>query len=388
MPAASAQQVTIRVAESMSELAALEPEWERLQGDAAVASVFASFDWLHLWWKAYHGGRPLRLMLASAGGELVGILPLYVDSVPMLRFPVRLLRLVGTGGDTSPDDLGPVLARGRETEVAAALADAVLALPGWDVLLLTDLDPASAFVAAMRGAATRTLSGCLSGRSERIAYLELPDSFEAWLKSLDRDRRYRVRNVRKKLNAAHAARFFVWQDPATLDQGIDRLIHLHLKRWQTLGTSHSFSSHEYLTFHRALMHACLARDRLRLYCLELDGQVAAIYYFYRFRNRVFLMQSGFDPDHANVKPGQVLLGYIIESAISEGDKVLDFLRGDHRYKDELATGERETVYLTAFRVSPGALVYHVRKRLLPVVKARVLAALERLRPTKPESQRP
>jgi CelD/BcsL family acetyltransferase involved in cellulose biosynthesis len=109
--------------------------------------------------------------------------------------------------------------------------------------------------------------------------------------------------------------------------------------------------------------------------LELDGRIAAMFYFYHFRRRIYLMQSGFDPDFAALKPGQVLLGYVIEHAIGEGHEVLDFLRGDHRYKEELATGSRETRFSTAFRVNFGAAAYNLRKRILPAVKARILGAL-------------
>jgi CelD/BcsL family acetyltransferase involved in cellulose biosynthesis len=372
--------VRIRVLESASDFATLGDEWERLQADAVIGSVFESFDWQHLWWQSYGGDQPLKILVARAGDALVGVLALYVQTQTMLRFPVRLLRFVGTGGDTFPDDLGPVLARGREEEVARALAAAVVQLPGWDVLLLTDLDPACPFARVMESAARAASLGVLAGRAERIAYVDLPATWDAWLKSLSGDRRYRVRNIRKKLNAAHPTRFFAWTDPATLNEGVDRLVHLHHKRWQNVGQTHAFASPQYIEFHRAVMSACLARDRLRLYCLELSGQIVAMYYFYRFRDRIYLMQSGFDPDHSNVKPGQVLLGYIVESAIGEGHKVLDFLKGDHRYKDELATGERETLFLTAFRPSAGAWVYRTRRLYLPALKARLLELKRRLRP--------
>ena len=208
--------------------------------------------------------------------------------------------------------------------------------------------------------------------------MRLPSSWDDWLASLHRDRRYRVRSIRKKLVATHPdARFFVWDDAATLDAGVDRLAYLHRKRWTASGESHGFSSPEYIEFHHAVMAACLARDRLRLYCLEIGGKIVAMFYFYRFRDSVYLMQSGFDPDHADLKPGQVLLGYIIEHAIGEGHAVLDFLRGEHRYKDELATGKRETVFVHALRMRPGAFVYHLRRNWLPALKRRFKAKFNR-----------
>jgi CelD/BcsL family acetyltransferase involved in cellulose biosynthesis len=377
---AAAPSMRVRVIDSAADFTALGVTWEALQKDAAVTSVFASFDWQEAWWRVYGRGQQLRLLVALAGEAVVGILPLYIETVRMLRWPVRMLRFVGTGGDTFPDDLGPVLALGREPEVARALADAVVDLAGWDVLSLTDMSPSCAFTGAMEAAARAARMVCSTGRSERIAYVDLPATFDGWLASLHRDRRYRIKNIRKKLLAAHpTARFFVWDDPATLDAGVDRLVFLHRKRWESAGQSHSFSSHEYVAFHRAVMNACLKRDRLRLYCLELGGQVAAMFYFYRFRDRVYLMQSGFDPDFSDVKPGQVLLGHIVEHAIGERHKILDFLRGDHRYKDELASGERETVYLTALRARPGALVYLARRTYLPAIKAYLVQALERAR---------
>lgn len=372
--------VRVRVLQSTAEFEALDETWERLQSDAVITSVFETFGWQYLWWKTYGRDQPLKVLVATVKDKVVGLLALYIQTEAMLRYPVRLLRFVGTGGDTFPDDLGPLLARGHEDAVARAFADTVMELAGWDVLLLTDMDPACAFTKAIDGAAGTARLACLGGRTDRIAFLDLPGSWDDWLKSLSGDRRYRIRNIRKKLNAAYPSRFFAWSDPATLNQGIDRLIQLHHKRWQSIGMPHSFNSPEYVGFHRAVMADCFKHDRLRLYCLELSGQIVAMYYFYRFRNRVYLMQSGFDPDYSKVKPGQVLLGHIVEHAISEGDTVLDFLKGDHQYKDELASGERETLYLTAFRPSPGAWVYRTRRIYLPELKAAGRRLLARVRP--------
>jgi len=376
--AARTGRTLVRVIESDAEFASLEGAWEKLQAGAAVTSVFASFDWQYLWWKAYGRGRPLRLLVATSDGEVVGILPLYVCTERILGCPVRLLRFVGTGGDTSPDDLGPVLAAGREAEAARALAAAVLCLGGWDVLHLHDMEPATAFAAEMRAAARRASLPSRAGRSQRISHLALPESWDAWLLSLHRDRRYRVKKMRRDLVAAHPeARFFVWTEAATLEAGVDRLIHLHHQRWQGTGQAHGFSSPEYVGFHRAVMAACLARDRLRLHCLELRGEIAAMLYMYRFRDAIYLMQAGFDPEYARSRPGLVLLGWVIEQAIAEKVRVLDFLKGEHRYKDELATGERETVYLTALRMRPGAWVFGARRLVLPAIKGYLAQALGR-----------
>jgi len=374
--ASPAEAIRVRVIQDAEEFAALAKEWEELQRCAAITSVFETFDWQHLWWQSYGKGKPLRLLVAMAGDAIVGILPLYIHTLPMMRYPVRLLRFVGSGGDTSPDDLGPILSAGREHIVARALAEAALELREWDVLDLSDMNPACAFTTAMAEVANAAQLETLKGRSERITYIELPPTWERFLETLSGHRRRLMRYNRKKLSTSHASRFFIWDDPSKMDEAFDRLAQLHHKRFSRVVKNHGFTSPEYLGFHRAVMKACMSRDRLRLYCLELSGQVAAMQYCYRFRNAIYVMQVGFDPDYSN--SGKVLLTYMLESAIGEGHGVLDFLRGEHAHKEEFPCRDRETVYLTALRRSPGAWVYRARRLYLPKVKARLIRAVKEL----------
>jgi CelD/BcsL family acetyltransferase involved in cellulose biosynthesis len=84
------------------------------------------------------------------------------------------------------------------------------------------------------------------------------------------------------------------------------------------------------------------------------------------------MQAGFDPSLGRFGVGNVLLGYALEHAVGEGNDAWDFLRGEHRYKEELATAHRETVCLRAFASTPGGLAYRARRIWLPRLKARLL----------------
>jgi hypothetical protein len=52
--------------------------------------------------------------------------------------------------------------------------------------------------------------------------------------------------------------------------------------------------------------------------------------------------------------------------------VFDFLRGEHGYKDHLATDYRETFMLRVFRATPGAFAYRLRRIWLPLLKACLL----------------
>jgi len=365
-------EIVVQFLTAAADFAEVAPEWNRLHEQCVTASVFNSWIWQYQWWQAYGGEQPLRLLVALEGGETVGVLALYIQTIELMGAPVRLLRLVGSGGDTHPDDLGPVIAPEREDEIARKLAEAALCIGDVDVIALSDIHPRSRFPAAVERAAAEFGCDSLATPCERIAYVDLPTSWPDYLASLRSDHRRLIRHARQKAAAAHEVRFFVWDDAARIDQAVDRLVELHRARWQASGGSESFSSAQYIDFHRRIIKASFAREWLRLYCLELDGEIAAITYCYRFRNRVYLMQAGFDPAKAKANPGRVLLGYALEHAIAEGNFVFDFLRGEHRYKDQLATGHRTTKGVRVFRNTRGALAYRLRRIWLPRLKARLL----------------
>lgn len=368
VPAAGAE-IAVQFLTDADEFVRLAPRWNALHERSASASVFTSWIWQYQWWQVYGRGQPLRLLVALEGGEAVGILALYVQTTKVMGVPVRLLRFVGTGADTHPDDLGPVIAPEREPEVAHKLAEAALRIADADVVAISDIDPRSRFPRALEEAARQARRASITSGSERIAYIDLPATWPDFLKALSSDRRTRLRSARKKAAAAHTVRFFVWDDGAKIDDAVDRLVELHRRRWRQAGGSESFQSPQYIDFHRRIIKASFARGWLRLYCLELDGEIAAITYCYRFRKGVYLMQAGFDPEKAKCNPGKVLLGHAIEHALGEGNTVFDFLRGEHRYKDQLATGHRTTVCVRVFRSTPGALAYRLRRIWLPVLKA-------------------
>lgn len=352
--------IAVRTIDSQDGFASLADDWDRTHRAAATASVFNGWAWQHEWWKVYGGDQPLRVLVAGEAGRTLGIAALYIQRARVAGVTVRQLRFVGTGGDTYPDGMGPVIAAGAsEADTARALGDAALRLPGWDVLLLGDMDPQPDFQAAIQEGALQSGFSVRTGVAQRISFMRLPATWGELLSSRSADRRYRIRKLRKTLCAATAARFFVWDDPSTLDEGIDRLIHLHRKRWEAARESGSFATRRYCDFHRAVMKACAARGELRLYCLELAGSVVAMYYAYRFRDGIYLMQSGFDPAFAHLRAGSVLLGYAVEHAIAEGNRVWDFLRGDHQYKREWAGAEeRSTAFVNVRRPTIAASLHH------------------------------
>lgn len=369
----------IQVIDTTEGLEALQDDWDRLLGHAESASIFSSWEWQYHWWKHYGKHRALRVLVVRNDDKVLGILPLYVQSITFLQFlPLSVLRLVGTGGDTSPDYIGPLLEPGIEQEACLALSEFILhKLSDWDVLNFTDMPGDLRLVKILTDMCDRNGLSYDSNPNTIIPIIRLPATWEEYLSSRHKDYRYEVRKTRRKISETHAVNFHVWESHDRLDEVIDRLITLHQLRWQqNHKQSTAFASPEYIAFHRDVIKSCFNRDWIRLYCLTLDTRIVAIYYCYRFKNEVLHFQSGFDPAFEDYAPGHVLMGYAVEHAIKEGNKVFDLLKGQHPYKKKWANDSRETCDLSIYRENFRAQLYQTRMKRLPKLKAAMKSALQ------------
>jgi CelD/BcsL family acetyltransferase involved in cellulose biosynthesis len=85
-------------------------------------------------------------------------------------------------------------------------------------------------------------------------------------------------------------------------------------------------------FFRRLADTLLPDESLRLAFLESEGRKLAGTVGFRDGDRFLLYNSAYDHTLGAVSPGMVLLSELIRSAIGEGRRGFDMLKGDLPYK--------------------------------------------------------
>jgi len=346
------------------ELDALGADWERCLIESG-ASIFVSWEWQRSWWTHYAAGRALRIAVARREGRVTGILPLYVGTAPLLPgAPARVLRLLGSGADTSPDYLGPVVAADGAEGTLDALCRAALGSPGWDALDFTDVLDGSPFMTHLEASCRDAGLAPVRKPGASIRVARLPGTWAEYVASLPTDARTKYVRRPRKLWERAGGRFFTWSGDPPLDAVIDRLAELHRLRWQGRAERHAFSSPEYVGFHRDVMHALAARGRLRLYCLALNGAIVAVYYCYALGGEISHFQVGFDPQYHSLAPGHALAGYAIEQGIAEGARLFGMLKGEYPHKQVWANDRRGTVGLRAYRPGLRGGLLRLRRELV------------------------
>lgn len=164
------------------------------------------------------------------------------------------------------------------------------------------------------------------------AVLELPVSFDEYLVSIGKRERHELRRKRRRYEAVVGSLELVHVD----DDGevFDQFAALHRRSGGDKGAFMTAQMERY--FGSLFTLPGWGIDTL----IGEDGRVVAASFGYRDEDGYYLYNSAFDPDLGHTSPGQVMLGLMIERAISEGCSVFDFLKGDETYKFRLGAIER------------------------------------------------
>jgi CelD/BcsL family acetyltransferase involved in cellulose biosynthesis len=301
-----------------------ESRWNGLLAQARYPSVFLSWQWQTAWARAFLGSRTLHLLqVTDDAGALAGVLPLYDESPGLRRF---------VGGVDVSDYLDVIAPAGREADVwQALLQHRAEETAEWD---LHAIRAASSTLEILPRLAGATGIAAHVEREDRCPVLELPGSWDAYLERLSGKDRHELRRKIRKLERelpgtsvrSHTSAEG-WNDALTA--------FLDLHRLSKVGKAR-FMDERMEAFFRDATQALAERGWARLWFLDRDGAGVASFlcleYLRTAGGSVGLYNSGFDPAHAKLAPGIVLLARVIRDAIERGVSEFDFLRGEEPYK--------------------------------------------------------
>lgn len=336
---------------SLSDALALGPAvWDAVLARTEAPSPFMSWEWHRAWADAAPAsdlGASEAFVLSDAGGAVQAILPVLLRRLRFHRAPVSALTWA-MGDVGCPDHLDLLATPGADLE---ALAQALVDLP-WHILTLTNLAPNAANAPMLCASIARNgytmrrqvLWGC--------PYLELSDDWDRYLATLTPTRRQTLRRKERHLRQHHAVTLRDY-DAGDLEEGLQHLVTLHERRWAGgaggAEQGGAFQDPGIRRLHGRFAAELAARQRLWLTTLDVDGEPAAAWYGFTYRDTVYFYQSGRDPHWERESVGQILMGAMIRRAIERGYRRFDFLRGDDAYKRHWTETRRTTEEITIFR---------------------------------------
>lgn len=327
---------------------ALAGEWDRLLSRSISVVPFLRHDYLRLWWSTLGGGEWSRGEMwvgvgRDSSGQMLGIAPLFWGESPASPPALRLM-----GSIEVSDYLDLIVPAEQADTMARAVLDA-LASDGpkdWSILDLYNVPDQSPSLQALQKAAAAQGWKRVTERLQPCPVIRLDADWETYLARLDKKQRH---ELRRKLRRADTNPEPVEMRLVEPGRDVGAAIDDCLRLMATDPDKAAFLTPAMRTFFAALIHEGIDDHWVQLAFLDVGGVPAAAYLNFDHAGRIWVYNSGINPDFLPLSPGWVLLGRLIEWAIRNGRQEFDFMRGDEEYKSRLGGTVRSICRLTITR---------------------------------------
>jgi len=324
----------------------IRSEWNALLGESEANNIFLTWEWMHTWWEVYGQDYELHIVtVRNPLGVLVGIAPCKVSErgIPGID-KCRVLEFIGWGGDVTSEYLDIIARKGWETEVFHSIAEYIFGNNAWTKVDFHHFSSTSSSLSVLKEYMEKQDESYRIELSSICPVVLLPESWEEFLSSKSVNFRKKSKEYRRTSLRDLGALLICCDSHSTLQEEMDTLIKLHLKRWGQ--SSRAFRTKKYVTFHRRVSRLFLEKNWLRLFFLKQDGKTLAGIYCFHHDNKYYYYQSGWDPEYSKNRLGMVLLNEVLKEAIREKAGEFDLLTGEEAYKYRWAQYTKQTVRLS------------------------------------------
>jgi CelD/BcsL family acetyltransferase involved in cellulose biosynthesis len=326
-------EVTVSFSTSLEQIG--EPAWNELWHRSEISSVFARYEWMAAWEKAFVRGKPLKIYTAKAGGSLVGILALAPS-----REGSGPLVLLGHGhADYAGILTDPRIPKAFPTILEAACSD----LGAGGRLSLSEIRSDTSYFHELENRCARPGSRWL--RTEQTVCPRTEITPERVQTITNKDSLKRHSRKLRKLGAV-AVRHEV--DPVAILPRLDAFFSQHIARWAHTDSPSLFLDQRNRVFYRELVHGFADTDQLVFTEVTLDGRPVAFHLGFLSEDHFIWYKPSFEPALAKVSPGETLLRELFLWSLEKGLTGFDFTRGGESFKARFATSQRHTATYVYF----------------------------------------
>ena len=326
-----AGELTTRVIRDCNSLRALRSEWTQLWERCPQLSSFQRPEWLLSWAEVF---LPSRLCVVEVRRHrtMCGLAPMFCYE----RGGERVLAPLGAGITDYLDWL-------VQPEIAGEIIPKILECfancdEPWDCLDMPDVRECSVLTKHGQILSVPPVS------HQVCPALQLPNEASELRALMSERQRKNLRTARNRTQRAGAAQIEIANE-RTLPEFLQALLHLHSTRWQQFGMPGVLSEECVQTFHERSAPELLRAGVLRLYGLRFEGDLIAVLHTLSDSDTIYCYLQGFDPKYSFFSPGMQVIAAVIEDAIREGKRTVDFLRGAEPYKYSWGAGDRLTCHL-------------------------------------------
>ncbi len=309
----------IRDPESLEEL---KDSWNKLLFSSEQNCIFLTHEWISSWWKCFSEDNSLEILIfKDEEGSLAGIAPFMTTD--------KILRFIASQEVSDYCDVITLKERRAEfhENLLSYLNTNYSYIKKIELMNLKASSPTLSFLPSLAPEFGYS-SSCTE--TEVAPLLELPSSYEDYMKGLSKKNRHELRRKLKRIESLEGVKITKVTDTRELQSSLETFIALHKEGspskerfWEKKGMS---------DFFQEIASRFSLQKWVELNLLFYEDRIMAALLNFSYLDTVYFYNVAFNKDYARYSPGLFLFNHCIKQAISEGKKKADFLRGREKYK--------------------------------------------------------
>ena len=319
--------VDIKILQNFSEIP--EEEWDALLQKNCTNVPFLRHGYLSSWWQFKGGGEwadaELIIISVRKDGQLIGIAPFFSATHAGRK---KLLLL---GSIEISDYLDFIHDPKYSAEFFELLFECLAGddFSGIHDLLLYNIPENALTRAHVEKECQKRAWEMKAEQAYHTPIIHLANDWDTYLAGIDKKQRHEIRRkLRRASEDPQEIRWYIVEDQETLDAETEAFFDLMVLDDE----KKDFLTDPMREQMRSIIQWAFKENFLQLSFMTIAGNKAAAYLCFDYQDRVWVYNSGFDPQFREFSPGWVMLSYLIQHAIESGRESFDFMRGDEDYK--------------------------------------------------------
>lgn len=369
----------LEVVNSIEEFRNLKDEWDELLDNSFADNIFLTWEWQFNWWQHFNDNKYLHIILVrNETDKMLGIAPLYIKRKQLFGFiPYNELRFIGNGDGATSEYLDFICHKNEMCVVTEELLKYMYnGFKSWHTLVLSDLvEDSQTKKIIIEYLSQNKHSKILQEKLGFCPVIKISSDWNSYLQNLSSQMRRNLRRDRRKMENNFAVEYKKFDSIYDAKESFEMFQRLYAARRNKRKEENKYVQDNYKSFQENIIKSISEKKWLSLYLLYLNKKIVAVHYWFKYKQKLYGYQMGFDDTYAKFSVSQNLLSYVIENSIKEKVTEFDLLRGGEQYKMRWANDLKKktsiivsnsklgNAYISFFNAKNGFL--QLTKRLLP-----------------------
>lgn len=284
-------------------------------------SLFTAPFWMKVWYSHFAHVNTLSIVSVRQGELPIGIAPMLLSGEDACLI----------GSPDVCDYLDFIVAPGRGRDFFTVLI-AHLRRVGVKRIRLEAVREDSIALSELVPLARETGLDIISEEDDISYEMELPESWEGFLGTLNAKQRHEVRRKLRCLEQSGVVGFRVLEKPDDVRGGVADFLRLFRSNRKDKA---AFMTDAKAAFFQALVQAAAEENALRLCFLDIDSRPVSVALCFDYGAARLLYNSGYDSRLSFLNVGLLCKVFSIRDSIERGCRKYDFLKGAEIYKQRL-----------------------------------------------------